>query len=80
MITIRMTNNTEAEIHGSPIKFRITDLFASYCLCQIGTTVRHDILGPLFCDEIFVGRNGLVEKVVFFGTSNPHQLRHMRLV
>lgn len=50
------------------IHFQITREFAEDCLRSVGSVVRHDQLGLLFCDEVLIGTDGSVDKVVFLGT------------
>ena len=60
----------EAEIKNTPLHFKINHEFATNCLSVIGSVVRHQVLGPIFCDEVILAGDGSVVKVVFIGTSN----------
>jgi hypothetical protein len=62
----------EAEIKNTPVHFKISHEFAMDCLRVIGSVVRHQVLGPIFCDEAVMADDGSVAKMVFIGTSNKN--------
>lgn len=59
------------------IHFQITKQFAEDCLRSVGSVVRHDQLGLLFCDEVSIRPDGSIGKVVFLGTCNTNGLRNL---
>jgi hypothetical protein len=65
----------EAVIRDSPLHFKISHEFANDCLRAIGSVVRHQVLGPIFCDEAVIADDGSVAKMIFIGTSNKNDLR-----
>lgn len=67
-------HNVEAVIKNSPIHFKISQEFARNCINSIGSVVNHAILGPIFCDEAIIDDNGLVNMMIFIGTSNKNGL------
>lgn len=55
--------------------FHITKQFAEDCLQAVGSVVRHDQLGLLFCDEVSIRPDGSIDKVVFLGTCQKNGLQ-----
>ena len=64
----------EAVIKDSPLHFKISLEFAQHCLRVIGSVVRHQELGPIFCDEAVIADDGTITKMIFIGTSNQNGL------
>ena len=65
----------EAVIKDSPVYFKISDGFANDCLRLIGSVVRHQVLGPIFCEEAVIADDGKIARMIFSGTSDKNGLR-----
>lgn len=65
----------EAVIRDSPLHFKISREFAEDCLRVVGSVVRHQVLGPMFCEEAVIADDGSVAKMIFIGTSNKDGMR-----
>lgn len=77
-MTQQKNDLVNAFVKGSPLQFKISPDFAHDCLNVIGSVVRHDVLGPMLCDEAIILNDGSISKMVFVGTSTKNGLRRLR--
>ena len=66
-----------AIIYNTSMKFNINQEFANNCITYVGSVIKHNTLGKLFCDELIIDNNGNVSKVIFIGTSKKNGLRNI---
>ena len=65
----------EAVFRNSPLHFKISRGFAEDCLHRVGSVVRHQVMGPLFCEEVVIADDGTIVKVILLGTTNGAAFR-----